>query len=341
VAMQRNETETALRGTVDARPATRPIGNMIRKRLLSFVDGNEVFVVLLVMLLLAPNLTDKFATTLNIKNLLSQSSILGILSISQFLVVLIGGFDLSVAGILALSSVMIADVATKQGVEAAIVFALATGLGLGFVNGLAVTKGRVPPLIATFAMLGIARGLAFSITEKSLLVWGTALDNLDWEYGVLTTPTLLWFALTLLVFAFLSSTRIGIHIYAIGGNEVTARLAGVNVNWVRLGVYTVAGFLSAVGGLIFVMRSKSGVPHVGTGWELTTIAAVVIGGTQLAGGEGNLIKAMIGVIVYQMIGNVMNLMRLDPFYQDIVRAIVILIAVGFSMWRSARRARTT
>lgn len=341
MAMQRNETETALRGTVDARPVTRPVGNMIRKRILSFLDGNEVFIVLLVMLLLAPNLTDKFATTLNVKNLLSQSSILGILSISQFLVVLIGGFDLSVAGILALSSVMIADVATKQGVEAAIVFALATGLGLGFVNGLAVTKGRVPPLIATFAMLGIARGLAFSITEKSVLVWGTALDNLDWECGVLTTPTLLWFALTLLVFAFLSFTRIGIHIYAIGGNEVTARLAGVKVNWVRLGVYTVAGFLSAVGGLIFVMRSKSGVPHVGTGWELTTIAAVVIGGTQLAGGEGNLIKAMIGVIVYQMIGNVMNLMRLDPFYQDIVRAIVILIAVGFSMWRSARRARTT
>jgi ribose/xylose/arabinose/galactoside ABC-type transport system permease subunit len=326
----------------------RPVRSLTLRRVLSRLEGNEVFIVFLVLLAIAPELTDKFLTPLNIKNLLSQSAIIGILAISQFLVIVIGGFDLSVAGVLALSSVIIAYYTPTVGVEQAILYGLGAGLGLGLINGLAVTRGRVPPLIATLATLGAARGLAFMVTEKSLSVTNPVLNDINtYAFKIptspaitLTGPTLIWIGLVLLVFVALAVTRLGIHIYSIGGGEDTARLAGVKVNMIKLGVYTFAGFLSAVGGLIFVIRSRSGVPHVGTGWELTTIASVVIGGTMLTGGEGNVIKAMFGVVIYQMIGNVMNLMRLDPFYHDIVRAIVILIAVSFSMWRSARRART-
>lgn len=311
-------------------------------RIMSLIDNNEVLIVLLLLMVIAPQLSDKFMTELNIKNLLRQSSIIGILAISQFLVILISGFDLSVAGILALSSVMIARYTPEVGVEQATLYALGAGAGLGLVNGLAVTKGRVPPLIATLATLGIARGLAFTTTEKSLYVRDPLLQDINgWEYGILTGPTLIWFVLAVLVFMFLMLTRTGMRMYAIGGDESTSRLAGIKVDRIKLGVYTFAGFMSAVGGLIFVIRSRSGVPHVGTGWELTTIAAVIIGGTNLFGGEGNVLKAMVGVFIYQAISNVMNLMRLDPFYQDIVRAFVIFIAVGFSMWRAARRRKRT
>lgn len=345
--MQREKTNSRTEQPVQVDGMLRSLRHVNLRRVVGALEGNEVLIVFLVLLLLAPQLTDKFMTALNIKNLLSQTAIIGILAISQFLVILIGGFDLSVAGILALSSVIIARYTTEVGVEQAALYGLAAGLGLGLVNGLVVTKGRVPPLIATLATLGAARGLAFMATEKSISVQNPVLKDIN-SYSVaiptspeitLTGPTLIWLVLVAIVFLFLVTTRLGIHIYAIGGGEDTARLAGVKVNQIKLGVYTFAGFLSAVGGLVFVIRSRSGVPHVGTGWELTTIASVVIGGTMLTGGEGNLLKAMVGVLIYQMIGNILNLMRLDPFYHNIVRAIVILIAVSFSLWRSARRTR--
>ncbi|NLF79461.1 MAG: ABC transporter permease [Chloroflexi bacterium] len=346
--MQTQNTQTQIGQHLGADDLLRAARGLTLRRALSWLEGNEVFVVFLVLLAIAPELTDKFLTPLNIKNLLSQSAIVGILAIAQFLVIVIGGFDMSVAGILALSAVIIAYYTPEHGVELAVVYGLGAGLGMGLINGLAVTRGRVPPLIATLATLGAARGLAFMITEKSISVQNAVLQDIN-AYSVeiptnpaitLTGPALIWLGLVLIIFLFLSTTRLGIHIYATGGGEDTARLAGVKINTVKLGVYMFAGFLSAVGGLVFVIRSRSGVPHVGTGWELTTIASVIIGGTMLTGGEGNLIKAMFGVLIYQMIGNILNLMRLDPFYHDIVRAVVILIAVSFSMWRSARRTRT-
>jgi len=338
--METNKANSVARSGVSVGRVLRPLRGLRLGRIWTLLDNNEVLIVLLVLMVIAPQLSDKFLTELNIKNLLRQSSIIGILAISQFLVILISGFDLSVAGILAMSSVIIAHYTPEVGVRTATLYALGAGSGIGLLNGLAVTKGRVPPLIATLASLGISRGLAFTVTEKSLYVRDPLLEDINgWTYGVLTGPTVIWIVLAVLVFLFLMLTRTGMRIYAIGGNEDTARLAGVKVDRIKLGVYIFAGFMSAVGGLIFVIRSRSGVPHVGTGWELTTIAAVIIGGSNLFGGEGNILKAMVGVFIYQSISNIMNLMRLDPFYQDIVRAGVILIAVGFSMWQSARRRK--
>jgi ribose/xylose/arabinose/galactoside ABC-type transport system permease subunit len=219
------------------------------------------------------------------------------------------------------------------------VIALAVGAACGLFNGLVVAKGRVQPLIATLAMMGIARGVAFSVSEKSILVNDPMLRALRAMDGFLSVPTLVWVVVVTGAVVWFRTTRQALHVFAIGGNEQTARLAGVATERIKISVYTVSGMLSGLAGIVLVIRSSSGVPLGGVGWELDSIASIVIGGTSLFGGEGRLLHAMAGVIVYQMIANVMNLAGLDPFYQNIVRAAVIILAVGVSILRQRNAGR--
>jgi ABC-type sugar transport system ATPase subunit/ribose/xylose/arabinose/galactoside ABC-type transport system permease subunit len=296
----------------------------------------RIITLLLILVVTASFASPVFLTPLNIKNVLSQCSLIGVLALAQYLVVLIGGFDLSVAAIMALGSVLVAWIAPHS-VNLAVLAALGTGAGLGFVSGLAITVGRVPPLIATLGVMGIARGLAFAVTEKSILVPAKILAPFQVSFGVFGGPTIVWIVLTLLLGWCLARMRLGRHLYAIGGNERTARLAGIEVDRLKLFIYALAGGLSGLGGIGLVIRSSSGVPHAGANWELDTIAAIVIGGTRLFGGEGSIVNAMMGVLIYQMIGNIMNLVSLNPYYQDIVKAAVIIIVVGTSVTRTRRR----
>ncbi|WP_321893821.1 ABC transporter permease [Paraburkholderia tropica] len=300
----------------------------------------DVLLILLALVVFASIASPQFLTVSNLGNLLTQSAVLGILAVAQFLVVLTGGFDLSVAAVMALSSVLIARYA-----EANFLLALAggllAGLACGLVNGVAIVRGRVQPLIATLAMMGIARGLAFSVSEKSLLTMSPFVQRLGTMGELLTPATAIWLVLALAVAAWLGWTRAGLHCYAVGGNETTARLAGVRADRLKIGVYTVAGAISALAGFALVIRSMSGVPNGGVGWELDSIAAIVIGGARLFGGEGSLLKATLGVLIYQLIANVMNLTGVDPYYQSIIRALVIVIAVGLSVLRQRRQVRRT
>ena len=300
----------------------------------------DVFIILVVFALIASILSPSFLTEANISNLLTQSALLGILSIGQFLVVVAGGFDLAVAAVMALSSLVFARMTGLSFGPAALI-AIAAGGACGLFNGLVVTWGRVQPLIATLAMMGIARGLALTVSERSLLVNDPFIAQLRDMGGFISVPTLIWFITVIIAAAWLASTRQALHVFAIGGNETTARLAGVPVERVKIGVYTASGLLSGIAGVVLVIRSGSGVPLGGIGWELDTIAAIVIGGTNLFGGEGKLLRAMAGVLIYQLIANIMNLMGVDPYYQNIVRAAVIISAVGLSILRlrhSGRRA---
>jgi ribose transport system permease protein len=319
--------------------ATPPsmIGERGRWRL--WLSRNDVFVILVGFALLASVISPAFLTANNLGNLLSQSALLGLLAIAQFLVVVSGGFDLSVAAVMAFSSLVFAHFIGLGFVPAAL-FAILAGGACGLFNGLVITRGRVQPLIATLAMMGIARGLALSISEKSILVNDPTVAALrGFSLGILSTPTLVWLVVLAIAVAWLALTRQALHLYAAGGNEVTARLAGVAVNRIKLGVYVASGLLSGLTGVVMVVRSSSGVPLGGMGWELDTIASIVIGGVNLFGGEGRLMRAMAGVLIYQMIANVMNLSGLDPFYQDIVRAGVIVAAVGLSIFRNHKAGR--
>jgi ribose/xylose/arabinose/galactoside ABC-type transport system permease subunit len=289
--------------------------------------------------LLAALVSPTVLSSQNIGNLLTQSALLGLLAIAQFLVVVSGGFDLSVAAVMALASVVFASTISLGFLPAAFLAVLAGG-ACGLFSGLAVTYGRVQSLIATLAMMGIARGLALSISERSILVNDptvTALRNVS--VSVLSLPTMVWLLVLAVALVWFAKSRQAIHLYAIGGNETTARLAGVGVTRIKICVFTASGLLAGLTGVVLVVRSSSGVPLGGAGWELDTIAAIVIGGTSLFGGEGSLSRAMAGVLIYQFIANVMNLTGLDPYYQDIVRAGVIVAAVGASIWRTRRSGR--
>lgn len=310
----------------------------------------DVYLILLGFGAFASFASPDFLTTGNLANLLTQSALLGILSIGQFLVVLIGGYDLSVAAVMALASVVLACLVgsgmpglgiAALGLPAATVLAMLAGFACGLVNGLFVTLGRVQPLITTLAMMGIARGLGFTVSESSILVHAPLLARLaEWSSGsVLSTPVLIWLGLAAVASWWCRGTRPGRHAYAVGGNEASARLAGVRADRIKIGIYGASGLLSGIAGAVLVLRSQSGVPNVGVGWELDSIAAIVIGGTRLFGGEGSLPKAMAGVLIYQMIANVMNLVGVNPFYQSMVRALVIIVAVGVSVVHRAGGSR--
>lgn len=298
----------------------------------------DILVVLVVLGLAASFASPVFLTQTNIQNILNQASVLGILACGEFLVILIGGFDLSVAAILALSSVIFARLAPTS-IPLAILAPLATGAALGLFSGVAVTAGRVAPLIATLGVMGIARGLAFVVAEKSIAVPATLLEPAKGTLWILSVPVLVWLIVAAVLAWVLSSTRFGRNLYAIGGNERAARLAGIPIHARQIAVYVLSGGLSALAGLALVVRTSSGVPQIGDGWELDAIAAIVIGGARLFGGEGNILKAMVGVIIYQMIANIMNIVSLDPFYQDIVKAAVIVVVVGVSVMRTRRSQR--
>jgi len=310
-----------------------------RKKVNNFFGGKEVWWALFFFTILASLLSPNFFTKFNITNLLTQSSIYGTLAIGQFLVILSGGYDLSVAAILALSSCIIAKYAPVN-IYLFIFIGIFVGMLIGLINGLTITYGKVPAMIATLATAGIARGLAFNTTSHAISVDHPIIKKLNSSVWIFSWSTIIWIVLVVLFSLFLNFTKTGTYIYAVGGNEDTARLAGIRTKYIKCLVYIMSGFVSGIGGFLYVIRSTSGVPHIGTGWELDTIASVIIGGTKLNGGVGNLPSAMAGVLIYMLIRNALNIIALDPYYQDIIKAFIILIAVGGSLIRSRKNRGT-
>lgn len=301
----------------------------------SFLDGREVWLFLLGMVILASMITPNFFTAFNIGNLLNQSSIYGMLAIGQFLAILSGGYDLSVAAIMALSSVIVAKFAGGNIIIVSCA-AILSGVLLGLLNGLCITYGKVPSMIATLAVAGIARGLAFNFTAQAISVDHPFIKFLGGSISIFSYSTIIWIILIVLFSLFMYFSRTGNYIYAVGGNENTASLAGINTTRIKIIVYTLSGLIAGMAGILFVVRSSSGVPHVGNGWEMDTIASVVIGGSRISGGVGRVSSAMGGVLVYMLIRNALNIIGLDPFFQDIIKAIIILLAVGLSLIRSKK-----
>ncbi len=294
----------------------------------------DVWLFLLFMIVSGSIITPLFSDPVNIENLLRQATIIGIMTIGQFLVLITAGFDLSVGSVLALSSIITARF-TSDNTYTGLAYALLASSLVGFFNGYVIVKWKISPFIVTIATMGIARGLAYMVGEAAILLDNDLILNLDQiTIGFIPFPSVIWLVIILLMYIFVRIFPLGIHMYAVGGRETTARLAGVRVDRVKYTVYTISGFLAGVAGILFVSRTGTGMPHIGGGWELDTIASAVIGGTNMFGGEGNLFKAMAGVIIYMMIRNLMNLVGLDPFVQDMMKGVVILVAVAWRVTQS-------
>ncbi len=275
-------------------------------------------------------LSDRFLRGDNIVNILRQSTINGIIAVGMMMVILTRGIDLSVGSALALTAVVMADALMKgAGWTGALLISIGLGALLGVTNGALVTRLRVPPFIATLGMMVFARGLALTYTE------GRPITGLDESFRFLGRgflgPVPMPIVLAALVFAgayvVLYQTRFGRYIYAIGDNEVAARLSGIGVRRYIAFVYAVAGALAALAGTIEIARLNSAAPTLGAGYEFDAIAAVVVGGTSFEGGEGTLWGTLLGVLIIAVLNNGLNLLNVPSFYQDVLKGAVIALAL--------------
>jgi ribose/xylose/arabinose/galactoside ABC-type transport system permease subunit len=279
--------------------------------------------VVLVGFIASPN----FLTTFNMESLLRQAAVLGVLAVGQYVVIVSGGFDLSVGAVVALTGMVTASTVSELGLLSVPLAVVVGGL-MGLLSGLAVTLGRIPPFVATLGVLGVARGLAFTVGNQGIVITDpTLLDVNDASVGPVPLVALVWLAVAGLVFAFLRLTRTGTYVFAVGGNADSARLAGVPVDRIRIAAYVLSGCLAGLAGVLFAARSSSGSPGIASGWELDSIAAVVIGGVSLFGGSGRLPRAMLGVLIYLMLTNIMNLVDVDAYVQNVLKGALILAAV--------------
>ncbi len=285
--------------------------------------------------------SDKFLTVSNAWNVMRQVSVNICISTGMTLVVLTAGIDLSVGSILALCGAVTAGL-LKNGLEipsanmfvgftiiGAILAGLLVGSLLGFFNGFVITKFKVPPFVATLAMLTIARGLTMLWTKGfPITSLGSSLDYLGtgWFLGI---PLPVWISglIVLMAVILTTKTRLGRYIYAIGGNENAAKLSGIKINKVKIIIYSMAGVLAAVGGILVTSRLDAAQPNAGTGYELDSIAAVVIGGTSLSGGRGSIPGTVLGAIIIGVLNNGLVLLNVSPFWQQVVKGFVILAAV--------------
>lgn len=301
----------------------------------------QSLIALFILCLVISLLSDKFLTATNAWNVMRQISVNICISVGMTLVVLTAGIDLSVGSVLALCGAITAGL-LKNGIEipsqnlyigftilGSVVSGLLAGSLFGWFNGWTITKFKVPPFVATLAMLTIARGLTMLWT-KGFPITGLpenfAYLGTGWFIGI---PLPVWISGIIVFIAVIitNKTKLGRYIYAIGGNENAAALSGINITKIKIIVYSIAGTLAAVGGLLVTSRLDAAQPNAGTGYELDSIAAVVIGGTSLSGGRGSVLGTVLGAIIIGVLNNGLVLLNVSPFWQQVVKGFVILIAV--------------
>ncbi len=300
--------------------------NNIKQNLFKYKSIAALIILCAVISIVSP----RFLGIANLRNLFTQISVNGVISLGMTFVILTGGIDLSVGSVVAISGAVAA--ATIQSTGSIILgglSALFTGISVGFINGLVVARGKIQAFVATLATQTVFRGVTYVFTG------GNHISGLSDDFIKITNSRILGIPvpviMTIIVFVIcayiLTQTRYGRYVYAVGGNEDSARLSGISVNNIKIWVYIISGITAAIAGIIVTSRIGSAAPTAGNGYELDAIAAIVIGGTNLVGGEGNIVGTIIGVLIIGVLSNGLNLMDVSAFYQTIVKGLVILLAV--------------
>ncbi|QWS50182.1 ribose ABC transporter permease RbsC [Bacillus sp. JNUCC-24] len=298
------------------------------------------FLGLIILVAIVSILNPAFLEPLNILNLLRQISINALIAFGMTFVILTGGIDLSVGAILALSSALTAGfIVSGMDPILAIIVGCIIGAVLGMINGLLITKGKLAPFIATLATMTIFRGLTLVYTDGNPITglgsnYAFQLFGRGYFLGI-PVPAITMLLTFIVLWVLLHKTPFGRRTYAIGGNEKAALISGIKVPRVKIMIYSLAGFMSALAGAILTSRLNSAQPTAGTSYELDAIAAVVLGGTSLSGGRGRIVGTLIGVLIIGVLNNGMNLLGVSSFYQSVVKGIVILIAVLLDRKKSA------
>lgn len=279
-------------------------------------------------------LTPHFLTVSNLLNVAQQATIIAIIAVGMTFVIITGGIDLSVGSVLAFAGVVMAS-ALQSGVPLPVALLIGLGVGLlsGVINGLLITVGRLPPFIATLGMMSVARGAALMFTE------GRPISGFSEGFRSIATgeilripaPVVIMIVVYLIAHFVLKRTKLGRYTYAIGGNEEAALLSGINVRLNKTMVYGIAGLLSGLAAILLTARLNSAQPIAGMNYELDAIAATVIGGTSLLGGEGTISGTLIGALIMAVLRNGLNLLSVSSFFQQVVIGSVIIFAVLIDM----------
>ncbi|OMG51189.1 ribose ABC transporter permease [Paenibacillus macerans] len=301
--------------------------------LTSMVRGNiGIIFVLLVLCVILSIVSPVFLTTENLITVLRQVSNNVFLALGMTLVMILGGIDLSVGAIVAVSGTLTVGFMVNNGIPmpVAILLGILIGTLLGFFNGVIITQFKLPAFIVTLATMNIAQGIAYIYSGgRSARITNDAYTQLGTGklFGFLPLPVLYMAILTVIFIVLLNKTKFGTNIFAIGGNREAARLSGVRIKKVEIAVYTLAGLLSALAGIVLSARMYSGQPSVGQGYEMDAIAACVLGGVSMAGGRGRISGTIFGVMIIGVVSNGLNLMGVSSFWQLLVKGLIILIAV--------------
>ena len=310
-----------------------------RKRLISLNIGTLLIALVIVMLIVSPD----FRSGRNFINILRQSSVLAVVAIGQTFTILLGGIDLSVGSIMAFSGAVVSGLICSYQIDslAAIALTLAIGLALGSVNGTLVVFGRVPPFVATLSMLAIARGMTLVVTQGAPIVCQDTLFVALAGQSLLLLPISVWItiAVTVTAMLLLRYTRYGLHLYAVGGNRESARLAGIRVKLITFASYSISGWCAALGGILLASRLWSAQPTAAIGFELATIAAVVLGGASLFGGVGTIYGTVMGALVFGVLSNSMNLLTIPAYIQRVVRGVILISVVAIDIFANKRKKK--
>lgn len=305
------------------------MGNKELKRILSKYGIYLAFLMLCVFMVIS---TPTFLKIGNLTNILRQASIIGIVGVGMTFVIISSGIDLSVGSVMALSAVVTCSLATKTStlpIFVAVLIGLGIGLLLGIITGFIIAYGRVAPFIVSLAMMTIARGVSLVYTG------GRPVINLKDGYGFfgegqissIPVPIITFLLVVLLAVFLLDFSKFGRHVYAIGGNENAAKVSGINVKFTKLSVYALSGLFAGLAGIILSSRVDTGSPILGEGYEMNAISAVVIGGSSLAGGVGNMFGTVIGVLIISVMNNGLDILNVSSYYQQIIKGVIILLAV--------------
>lgn len=294
------------------------------------IQSIGVLIALIAMVIIMAIASPHFLTTENIFSVIRSFSFVAIMAIGETLTIITAGIDLSVGSILGLSGCLTAlALSAEWGMTLAIFIGLTCGTLIGFFNGQLITKLKLPPFIVTLGMLSMGRGLAYVVT-KGWPVSGFSENFMVLGQGyiwVIPIPVIFMVVVAILAFIFLNRTIVGRHLYAIGGNETAAHLSGVPVNRVKIIAYTISGFASALAGILLIARLGVAQSNAGQSYELDAIAASVIGGTSLMGGEGTVLGVIIGAAIMGVLRNGLVLLGVSAFWQQFALGAIIVLAV--------------
>lgn len=309
--------------------------------ILKFVLKHNTIFIFVLLVIFSALISDVFFTETNLSNLLKQVSGIGIVSIGMLIVILTGGIDLSVGSIVALLAVAFAILLNMVVLPLAILITIIMGFALGSFSGYLVAYKKMAPFIATLALMTIARGLGFIYSKGSPVTFDSPGGSFMSDFAnnsTLFVPNIaiVFFIIVAVAAVMLKYNVFGRLVIAMGSNEEASRLSGIKVSKYKFLVYAISGSLAAIAAIVTASRTNLGSPNMGVAWELDAIAAVVIGGASLNGGKGNAVNTLMGVLILGLIGNILNLLNVPSYPQQVVKGAIIILAVLFQKIESKK-----